>query len=94
VRTRNTAVGGGENRLIYLGTATVTSAGSLLADDPAASNCAAAAGTTNGNIIECRCPDSNSDGICDSSTCVSPPTLSGTVTPTALVCPKILAACG
>jgi hypothetical protein len=94
VRTRNTAVGGGENRLIYLGTATVTSAGSLLADDPAATNCAAAAGSTNGNIIECRCPDSNSDGMCDSSTCVSSPTLSGTVTPTALICPKVLPACG
>jgi hypothetical protein len=93
-RTRNTVVGGGETRLIYLGTATVTGAGSILADDPAASNCAAAAETTNGNIIQCRCPDSNSDGICDSSTCVSSATLSGTVTPTALVCPTVLPACG
>jgi hypothetical protein len=92
VRTRQPAVGDGENRLTYRGTATVSAAGSLLADDPApaVANCATA---TNGNIIECRCPDTDSNGVCDSATCVSAPTLSGTITPTQTVCPTVLPAC-
>lgn len=90
VRTRNTSVGLGINTVTYTGTLSVTSVGSLLADDPAATTCV---GSANGNVIRCRCPDANNDFICDSATCVSAPTLTGTVTPTALVCPTAMLAC-
>jgi hypothetical protein len=94
VRTRNTSVGLGLNHVLYAGTLTVTSGGSLLADDPAPTVCPASPGfPTNGNFIRCRCPDANTDGICDSLTCVSAPTLTGTVTPTALICPTVMPAC-
>jgi hypothetical protein len=90
VRTRNTSVGFGLNDISYRGTMTLTSGDSLLADNPAATHCDDAVG----NIIRCRCPDANANGVCDSMTCVSSPTLSGTVTPTALVCPTVMPACG
>jgi len=96
LRSRNVAVaggqGGGTNWLRYKGTFTQTSGDSILADDPALANCAAP--VISGNRIDCRCPDANADLVCDSATCVSAPTLSGTVTPTALICPMVLPACG
>jgi fibronectin-binding autotransporter adhesin len=90
VRTRVSSVGGGRNWMRYKGTLTLTSGDNLLADDPAATSCTQG----NGNVILCRCPDTNADLVCDSQTCVSAPTLSGTVTPTALICPTVLPACG
>jgi len=86
VKTRNTAVdtGFGENDVTYKGTFNATNA-TMLADD------------SGGNLIFCRCVDTSpADGTCDSpATCVSPPTLTGaTITPTQVITPIIMAACG
>jgi hypothetical protein len=95
MRSRNVAVadgeGGGTNWMRYNGAFTQTAGDSILADDPAPANCTA---PFTGNRIVCRCPDANADLVCDSATCVSAPTLSGTVTPTALICPTVLGECG
>jgi fibronectin-binding autotransporter adhesin len=91
LKTRNTSVGLGENLVVYKNTYTLSAAGSMLSDSPAPTDCATA---TTGNVIKCRCVDGNGDGICDSPvSCVNNPSLSGTVTPTALVCPIPLPAC-
>lgn len=91
LRTRNTSVGSGTNVIDYQGTLTV--AGSALADDPAAGSCAS---PLSGNVFACRCVDTTpADGTCDTPlACVSNATTTGaTITPTALVCPVMMAAC-
>ncbi len=93
LKTRNTNVGSGRNFVTYRNSYTLGSSTSMLADDPAAVSCSPA--SSSGNFIYCRCPDTSpADGACDSSTCVTSPTLTGTVTPTALICPIPLPACG
>jgi hypothetical protein len=90
MKTRNTSVGGGSNTVTYQGTYSLGSGTLMSSDDPAATVC----GGTGSNRIYCRCADANVDGICDTNACVSAPTLTGSVTPTALVCPTVMPACG
>jgi hypothetical protein len=82
--TRNTQLDSGENDFTYNGTFISRSGSSLLADDDA------------GNYVYCRCVDvADPIGTCDSpATCASAPTFQGTVTPTAVVIPIPMAACG
>lgn len=85
--TRNTTLsgGGGFNTLTYAGTLTTTSTASVLADNLADGG---------ENDVVCRCPDTSpADGVCDSATCVSSPTLGGTITPSATIIPTAMAAC-
>jgi hypothetical protein len=86
LKTRDTSVdtGMGENDVTYNGTFNATNA-TMLADD------------SGGNFIFCRCVDTSpADGTCDSPpTCVSPPTLTGaTLTPTQVITPIMMGACG
>lgn len=81
--TRNTNLTGGTNTFDYGGTFAQNAGSSMLADDDGA------------NDVYCRCPDTApADGVCDSATCVSPPTFNGTVTPAANVIPYARASCG
>jgi len=72
----------GNNTFVYAGTFTQNSSSSMSADDFL------------GNTIFCRCVDTSpANNVCDSSTCVSAPTLSGSATPTVLTIPASLPAC-
>ena len=90
IRTRNVNVGDGSTQIDYQGTMTLTAGDTISADDPMATSC----NDLRGNVIFCRCPDANEDGACDAASCVTAPTLSGTLTPTALLCPRAMAPCG
>jgi hypothetical protein len=82
--TRNTQLDSGENDFTYNGTFISRAGSSLLADDDA------------GNFVFCRCVDVVAPlGTCDTpAACASAPSFLGTVTPTAVVIPVPMAACG
>jgi hypothetical protein len=81
IDTRN--LDSGENDFDYAGMFTQNSGSVLLADDDG------------GNNFFCRCVDTSpADGVCDTpASCVNPPTLNGTVTPSATFFPLIRASC-
>ncbi|MFI5364452.1 MAG: hypothetical protein ACHQ4J_02400 [Candidatus Binatia bacterium] len=85
--TRNTSTSNpGQNTVTYQGAFTTNSGSSLLADN--------VSGGKGGNLVHCRCVDNNHDGVCDTPvSCVSSPSFSGTVTPSATISPTAQAAC-
>lgn len=82
VNTRTNVVGGGGNLVIYRESLDATSA-TMRADDDT------------GNTINCRCVDSDTNGVCDlPETCVSDPSLTGgTFNPTPVVDPTPQTGC-
>jgi len=85
--TRNTNLSWGQNTVTYQGSFTTNSGSSLLADPVNSYG-------VGGNVINCRCVDNNHDGVCDTPvSCVSSPSLGGTVTPSATISPTAQAAC-